>query len=97
MQGIHHGLGRGCGAVIGGMFVNYFGTTTTFRGYGVICLMVLAAFIFINFYRKEQGFVSNIPTTEDPHQVKYMELIVIKIDSFLQLLEIRNYNHKTIF
>lgn len=28
------GLGRGCGAVIGGFFVNYLGTTTTFRGYG---------------------------------------------------------------
>ncbi|XP_044738447.1 major facilitator superfamily domain-containing protein 6 isoform X2 [Chrysoperla carnea] len=69
LQGIHHGLGRGCGAVFGGMFVNYFGSTATFRGYGVCCLMVLAAFIFINFYRKEQGFVSEIPTTEDPHQV----------------------------
>lgn len=27
LQGIHHGLGRGCGAVIGGMFVTYYGTT----------------------------------------------------------------------
>ncbi|EDS36875.1 conserved hypothetical protein [Culex quinquefasciatus] len=69
LQGLHHGLGRGCGAVIGGMFVNYFGTTATFRGYGVICIFVLAAFVFINFYRKEQGFISEIPTTEDPHQV----------------------------
>lgn len=25
LQGIHHGLGRGCGAVIGGMFVNAYG------------------------------------------------------------------------
>lgn len=25
LQGIHHGLGRGCGAVIGGMFVSQFG------------------------------------------------------------------------
>lgn len=25
LQGIHHGLGRGCGAVIGGWFVTYFG------------------------------------------------------------------------
>lgn len=28
------GLGRGCGAVIGGFFVRYFGTRATFRGYG---------------------------------------------------------------
>lgn len=69
LQGLHHGLGRGCGAVIGGIFVSYFGTTATFRGYGIICIFVLIAFIFINFYRKEEGFVSNIPTTEDPHQV----------------------------
>lgn len=71
LQGLHHGLGRGCGAVIGGMFVNYFGTTATFRGYAIICMFVLAAFVFINFYRKEQGFISNIPTTEDPHQVSH--------------------------
>ncbi|PNF24147.1 hypothetical protein B7P43_G00596 [Cryptotermes secundus] len=69
LQGIHHGLGRGCGAVIGGIFVNYFGTTATFRGYGFMCALVLAAFVFINFYRKETGFVSELPAAEDPHQV----------------------------
>ena len=69
LQGLHHGLGRGCGAVIGGIFVNVFGTTATFRGYGVICIFVLGGFIFINFYRKEGGFISDIPTTEDPHHV----------------------------
>lgn len=46
------------------------GTTATFRGYGFICVLVLAGFIFINFYRKETGFVSELPATEDPHQVK---------------------------
>lgn len=45
------------------------GTTTTFRVYGLTCLVVLAAFIFINFYRKDTGFVSDLPQTEDPHQV----------------------------
>ncbi|XP_044259089.1 major facilitator superfamily domain-containing protein 6 isoform X2 [Tribolium madens] len=69
LQGIHHGLGRGCGAVIGGLFVNSFGSTATFRGYGLICLLVLGAFIFINFYRVDQGFVSDLPQTEDPRQV----------------------------
>ncbi|KAK4883021.1 hypothetical protein RN001_006340 [Aquatica leii] len=69
LQGIHHGLGRGCGAVIGGIFVNSFGSTATFRGYGLTCLLVLAAFIFINFYRQDQGFVRDIPVTEDPRQV----------------------------
>ncbi|CAG9854018.1 unnamed protein product [Phyllotreta striolata] len=69
LQGIHHGLGRGCGAVFGGMFVSSFGSTATFRGYGLICLLVLAAFVFINFYRVDQGFVSDLPQTEDPRQV----------------------------
>ncbi|XP_017889628.1 major facilitator superfamily domain-containing protein 6 isoform X2 [Ceratina calcarata] len=69
LQGIHHGLGRGCGAVIGGMFVDAYGTTATFRAYGLICLVVLGAFVFINFYRKDTGFVSELPQTEDPHQV----------------------------
>jgi hypothetical protein len=46
------------------------GTTATFRGYGFICVLVLAGFVFINFYRKETGFVSELPAAEDPHQVK---------------------------
>lgn len=62
-------LGRGCGAVIGGMFVTTFGSKNTFRGYGLICILVLAVFIFINFYRVDQGFVSDLPQTEDPRQV----------------------------
>ncbi|XP_076678331.1 major facilitator superfamily domain-containing protein 6 jef isoform X3 [Andrena cerasifolii] len=69
LQGVHHGLGRGCGAVIGGMFVDAYGTTATFRAYGLICLVVLGVFVFINFYRKDTGFVSDLPQTEDPHQV----------------------------
>ncbi|KAB0795046.1 hypothetical protein PPYR_11885 [Photinus pyralis] len=69
LQGIHHGLGRGCGAVIGGMFVNSFGSTATFRGYGLTCLVVLGVFVFINFYRQDQGFLRDIPATEDPRQV----------------------------
>jgi predicted MFS family arabinose efflux permease len=62
-------LGRGCGAVIGGIFVTYFGSTATFRGYGIVCIFVLAGFVFVNFYRKETGFISDIPISEDPHQV----------------------------
>ncbi|KAF7997037.1 hypothetical protein HCN44_005314 [Aphidius gifuensis] len=69
LQGLHHGLGRGCGAVIGGMFVASYGSTATFRAYGLLCAVVLAAFIFINFYRKDEGFVADLPQTEDPHQV----------------------------
>ncbi|XP_020288073.1 major facilitator superfamily domain-containing protein 6 isoform X2 [Pseudomyrmex gracilis] len=69
LQGLHHGLGRGCGAVIGGMFVAAYGTTATFRVYGYICIVVLGVFVFINFYRKDTGFVSELPLAEDPRQV----------------------------
>lgn len=30
LQGVHHGLGRGCGAIIGGIFVTYYGTILYF-------------------------------------------------------------------
>ncbi|XP_033218871.1 major facilitator superfamily domain-containing protein 6-A isoform X3 [Belonocnema kinseyi] len=69
LQGLHHGLGRGCGAIIGGMLVASYGTTIVFRTYGFVCLLVLGGFIFINFYRVDTGFVSDLPPTEDPHQV----------------------------
>ncbi|XP_023215518.1 major facilitator superfamily domain-containing protein 6-like [Centruroides sculpturatus] len=58
LQGIHHGLGKGCGAIIGGLFVNSFGTRVTFRGYGFACLIVLFLFILINYYRRDKGFTS---------------------------------------
>lgn len=37
---------------------------------GVICTFILGAFIFINFYHKEHGFITDIPQSEDPHKVK---------------------------
>ncbi|XP_013139347.1 PREDICTED: major facilitator superfamily domain-containing protein 6-A [Papilio polytes] len=49
LQGLHHGLGRGCGAVLGGIAVTRWGTTRTFAGYGLLCGVALAAFAFVNF------------------------------------------------
>ncbi|CAG5002880.1 unnamed protein product [Parnassius apollo] len=49
LQGLHHGLGRGCGAVLGGIAVARWGTTRTFAGYGLLCGVALAAFAFVNF------------------------------------------------
>lgn len=31
LQGLHLGLGRGCGAMVGGVFVSYFGTKSSFK------------------------------------------------------------------
>lgn len=33
LQGLHLGLGRGCGAMVGGVFVNYFGMALTKEKY----------------------------------------------------------------
>ncbi|KAJ0183045.1 hypothetical protein K1T71_001021 [Dendrolimus kikuchii] len=49
LQGLHHGLGRGCGALLGGVAVYKWGTTRTFAGYGLLCGLVLAVFAFLNF------------------------------------------------
>ncbi|XP_076324445.1 major facilitator superfamily domain-containing protein 6-like [Tachypleus tridentatus] len=68
LQGLHHGLGRGCGAILGGLFVSYFGTQVTFRGYGFACLIILIIFILVNYYRKDKGF-SNFQDEQEPETV----------------------------
>ena len=47
LQGLHHGLGRGCGAIIGGLLIHHFGTNLTFRGYGVACSIILLLYVLI--------------------------------------------------
>lgn len=47
LQGLHHGLGRGCGAIIGGLLTHRFGTETIFRYYGVANLVVLVLFFIL--------------------------------------------------
>ncbi|XP_023670603.1 major facilitator superfamily domain-containing protein 6-like isoform X1 [Paramormyrops kingsleyae] len=49
LQGLHLGLGRGCGAMVGGVFVSYFGEAATFRGLGMASLIILILFSFIQF------------------------------------------------
>lgn len=49
------------------LFVTHgLGTSVVFRAYGVASLIILAAFIFINFYRKDVGFQPDLPPEEDP-------------------------------
>ena len=40
-----------------------------FRAYGVISLLILGAFIFINFYRRDVGFQHDLPPEEDPREM----------------------------
>jgi len=70
LQGLHHGLGRGVGAVFGGILVASMGTKSTFTLYGVVCLITLGGFWFLNFYRKDAGgFITELPQEEDPHKM----------------------------
>ncbi|CAL4060518.1 unnamed protein product [Meganyctiphanes norvegica] len=69
LQGIHHGFGRGTGAIFGGIFVSYFGTAGVFRMYGVFSLIILGGFMFIHFYKKDVGFQHDLPPEDDPREM----------------------------
>lgn len=56
LQGLHHGLGRGCGAIMGGWAINAFGSRATFCVYGLLSAVVLGFFIFVNYQRTDQGY-----------------------------------------
>uniref|UniRef100_A0A8C4PXI6 Major facilitator superfamily domain containing 6 n=2 Tax=Eptatretus burgeri TaxID=7764 RepID=A0A8C4PXI6_EPTBU len=47
LQGLHLGLGRGCGAVIGGLFVHAFSAVVAFQAIGLISLGTLLIFVGI--------------------------------------------------
>lgn len=48
LQGLHHGLGRGCGAILGGILIHIYNTEVVFRCYGVSCFVMLAIYSTIN-------------------------------------------------
>ncbi|XP_072019921.1 major facilitator superfamily domain-containing protein 6-like [Amphiura filiformis] len=47
LQGTYHGLGRGCGAIFGGLLVSAYGTVHTFRSIGITSLIVMFVFLII--------------------------------------------------
>ncbi|XP_059045622.1 major facilitator superfamily domain-containing protein 6 [Achroia grisella] len=69
LQGLHHGLGRGCGAVLGGIAVAKWGTTRTFAGYGLLCAVALAAFAFVNFRGEPEAEVGGAGADEEARAV----------------------------
>lgn len=81
LQGLHLGLGRGCGAMVGGVFVNYFGAAATFRGIGMASLVILLIFSFIQcLSREEEGkedkmLAENIPVPSSPVPIATIDLV----------------------
>ncbi|KAL2081115.1 hypothetical protein ACEWY4_022968 [Coilia grayii] len=82
LQGLHLGLGRGCGAMIGGVFVNYFGAAPTFRGIGMASLVILLLFALIQGLvgqnedkKDDQILAENIPVPSSPVPIATIDLI----------------------
>lgn len=62
LHAIHLGLGKASGAIFGGYFISKVGTRAVFAGYGLICLLVLAGYIYLNYKRSQDG---SLKWTED--------------------------------
>ncbi|XP_063067570.1 major facilitator superfamily domain-containing protein 6-A isoform X2 [Engraulis encrasicolus] len=90
LQGLHLGLGRGCGAMLGGVFVNEFGAAETFRGVGMTSLVILLIFALIQFLMdqdsrggsasagsspgKDRMLAENIPMPSSPVPIATIDL-----------------------
>ncbi|XP_033471379.2 major facilitator superfamily domain-containing protein 6-A-like [Epinephelus lanceolatus] len=81
LQGLHLGLGRGCGAMVGGVFVNYFGAAATFRGIGMASLVILLIFAFIQCVtgesegKEDKMLAENIPVPSSPVPIATIDLV----------------------
>ncbi|XP_004563373.1 major facilitator superfamily domain-containing protein 6 [Maylandia zebra] len=81
LQGLHLGLGRGCGAMVGGVFVNYFGAADTFRGIGMASLVILLIFSFIQCLtgdtegKEDKMLAENIPVPSSPVPIATIDLV----------------------
>jgi len=74
LQGVHHGFGRFCGSVFGGLFIKSYGTKMVFRVYGGICGVVMILFTAINFFSLKEGrFTSDLGEEIDPRNVMESE------------------------
>ncbi|XP_023285617.1 major facilitator superfamily domain-containing protein 6 isoform X1 [Seriola lalandi dorsalis] len=81
LQGLHLGLGRGCGAMVGGVFVSYFGAAATFRGIGMASLVILLIFAFIQCLsgeaeeKEDKILAENIPVPSSPVPIATIDLV----------------------
>ncbi|KAM8903108.1 major facilitator superfamily domain-containing protein 6-A-like isoform 2-T4 [Spinachia spinachia] len=81
LQGLHLGLGRGCGAMAGGVFVNYFGAAAAFRGIGMASLVILLVFALIQCLtggaegKEDQMLAENVPVPSSPVPIATIDLV----------------------
>ncbi|XP_066544642.1 major facilitator superfamily domain-containing protein 6-B isoform X2 [Amia ocellicauda] len=93
LQGLHLGLGRGCGAMVGGVFVNFFGAAETFRGIGMASLVILLVFAFIqwvvgkNEEKEDRMLAENIPVPSSPVPIATIDLVEHQSEAVMPRME----------
>nr|XP_025858436.1 major facilitator superfamily domain-containing protein 6 isoform X1 [Vulpes vulpes] len=101
LQGLHLGLGRGCGAMIGGVLVNYFGAAATFRGIGMACLVILLLFALIQWLavpdeeEDKTMLAERIPVPSSPVPIATIDLVQQQTEDVLPRIEPRLPPKKT--
>ncbi|XP_077369184.1 major facilitator superfamily domain-containing protein 6-like isoform X2 [Festucalex cinctus] len=81
LQGLHLGLGRGCGAMVGGLLVGNFGAAASFRGIGMASLIILLIFVLIQCLTGEREgnedkmLAENIPVPSSPVPIATIDLV----------------------
>ncbi|TNN11492.1 Major facilitator superfamily domain-containing protein isoform 1 [Schistosoma japonicum] len=50
LRAIHYGMGRGLGAIFGGLVISSYGTPAMFRAYGAASALVLLSFLLLNYF-----------------------------------------------
>ncbi|XP_037379613.1 major facilitator superfamily domain-containing protein 6 [Talpa occidentalis] len=101
LQGLHLGLGRGCGAMIGGVLVNYFGAAATFRGIGMACLVILLLFSLIQWLavpdeeEDKTMLAERIPVPSSPVPIATIDLVQQQTDDVMSRIEPRLPPKKT--
>ncbi|XP_041056246.1 major facilitator superfamily domain-containing protein 6-like [Carcharodon carcharias] len=93
LQGLHLGLGRGCGAMMGGVMVNAFGAPETFRGIGMASLVILLLFALIQWLavpdedKEKKMLAERIPVPSSPVPIATIDLVQHHSDSMMPHLE----------
>ncbi|XP_004869024.1 major facilitator superfamily domain-containing protein 6 isoform X2 [Heterocephalus glaber] len=101
LQGLHLGLGRGCGAMIGGLLVNYFGAAATFRGIGMACLVILLLFALIQWLavpdeeEDKTMLAERIPVPSSPVPIATIDLVQQQTEDVMPRVEPRLPPKKT--
>ncbi|MEE6490388.1 hypothetical protein FKM82_015867 [Ascaphus truei] len=101
LQGLHLGLGRGCGAMIGGVLVNYFGAAETFRGIGMACLVILLLFAMIQWIaaphnNKDASMLAErIPVPSSPVPIATIDLVPQHAENIIPRVEPKLPHKKT--